>query len=312
MNIGIDIMGGDFAPVETIKGAVLASGHIGDDDKIVLIGDKNVISEELKKYDIDSEKFEIVHAQSVIKMSEHPSKAFQTKQDSSIVVGFKLLASRKIDGFCGLGNTGAMLVGALYIIKQIPGIIRPVISTPMPRLDGTYGLLLDVGLNADCKPDVLYQYAMLGNLYAKHILKIDNPKVALLNIGSESEKGNMLTKTTYELMKVSPDFNFIGNIEGNQIFENHADVIVCDGFTGNVVLKEAEGIYNLMKKRNIKDDYFDKFNFENYGATPILGINSNVTIGHGRSMANAVKTGILNTREVIKVNLSKIIKEAFQ
>ena len=312
MKIGIDIMGGDFAPLETIKGAVLAVDSFDENDKLVLIGDQYIITEQLKNYDITHSKLEVVHSPSVIKMNEHPSKAFQTKQDSSIAIGYKLLATKQIQGFCSVGNTGAMMVGALYSVKQIPGIIRPVISTPLPRMDGNKGLLLDVGLNADCKPDVLYQYAMLGSLYAINVMKCDNPRVALLNIGTESEKGNMLTKATYELMKDSPDFNFIGNIEGNQIFENDADVVVCDGFTGNVVLKEAEGFYNLLQKRNISDEYFDTFNFENYGATPILGIQGNVTIGHGKSTANAIKTGILNTRESAKVNLSEIIIEAFK
>jgi glycerol-3-phosphate acyltransferase PlsX len=170
---------------------------------------------------------------------------------------------------------------------------------------------LDVGANADCKPDVLYQFAVLGSLYAKSVYGIDRPKVALLNIGEEATKGNLLTLAAHKLMAESDEINFVGNMEGRDIFMGLADVIVCDGFTGNVVLKEAEGIYTLMKKRGIKDEYFDRLNYENYGGTPILGVKGNVIIGHGISNDIAVKNMIIHSYEVAKSGLATKVNEAF-
>jgi glycerol-3-phosphate acyltransferase PlsX len=245
-------------------------------------------------------------------MGDNPAKALMKKPDSSIAVGFKWLASGKIDGFASAGNTGAMLVGAIYSIKVIPGIIRPAIAGYIPVGDTKFNLLLDVGINPDCRPDVLYQYALLGSIYSKLILGNEEPRVSLLNIGEEEEKGNLVTKSAFDLMKETTDFKFVGNVEGHDLFSNKkADVIVCDGFVGNVVLKEAEAFYHLIKKRNITDTYFERFNFENYGGTPILGVNAPVIIGHGISNAKAIMNMILQTREVIGSNLCGKIKEAF-
>jgi glycerol-3-phosphate acyltransferase PlsX len=224
-----------------------------------------------------------------------------------------LLASGKIDGLASAGSTGAMMVGAMYAVKLIPGVVRPVITAPIPRPDGGYTIFLDVGINPDCKPDVLYQYGILGSLYVENVYNIKNPKIGLLNIGSEEEKGNLVSKSTHELMKDTQDFNFIGNVEANEIFKsNKADVIVCDGFVGNVILKEAEAFYSVLKQRKIKDEFFEKFNFENYGGTPILGVNKNIIIGHGISNDTAIKNMILLTKSVVEVNLSEKIREIFK
>ncbi len=204
-----------------------------------------------------------------------------------------------------------MLVGAIYKINTIPGIIRPCITSVLPTIKDGNTILLDVGSNADCKADVLYQFGVLGSLYAKNVYGIENPKVALLNIGEEETKGNLLTVATHKLLKESDEVNFIGNLEGRDVFTGVADVIVCDGFTGNVVLKEAEGIYSLMKKRGIVDAYFDRFNYENYGGTPILGVKGNVIIGHGISNDKAVKSMILHAHEVAKSGLAAKVNEAF-
>jgi glycerol-3-phosphate acyltransferase PlsX len=222
-----------------------------------------------------------------------------------------MLASKAIQVFASTGNTGAMLVGSIYKINTIPGIIRPCITSVLPRIDGGNSILLDVGSNADCKADVLYQFAILGSLYSQNVYGNEKPKVALLNIGEEESKGNLLTIATYKLLKESDEINFIGNIEGRDIFSGTADVIVCDGFTGNVVLKEAEGIYSLMKKRGIKDEYFDRFNYENYGGTPILGVKGNVIIGHGISNDKAVKSMLKHAYEVAKSGLATKVNEAF-
>lgn len=305
-------MGGDYAPSATIKGALLALQALPEGSQIVLIGDESLIKVELEKENADVNTFEVVHAPDVIGMAEHPTKAFVKKPESSISVGFHLLKKGFIDGFASAGNSGAMLVGAFYTIKSITGVIRPSITSILPKENGGVGLILDVGINADCKPDVLNQFAILGSLYAEHVHGISNPKVALLNIGEEEGKGNLLCQSAYNLMKDSEDFNFIGNVEGRDLFNDKADVIVCDGFTGNVVLKQAEAFYALTKKRGLHDEYFDRFNYENYGGTPILGVNGTVIIGHGISNDKAVKNMLLHTAEVVQAKLSEKIKTAFQ
>lgn len=267
--IGLDVMGGDFAPEATLSGAILALDQLNEDDKIVLIGDQGTIESYLNNKKVHSKNFDIVHATDIIEMGDHPARAFNQKPRSSISLGFQLLESNKIEGLASAGSTGAMMVGAMVTVKAIQGVIRPTIASPMPKLSGGFTIILDVGLNSDCKPDVLYQYGILGSLYAEFVFNINNPKVGLLNIGSESEKGNLLTKAAYQLMQDSKDFNFIGNIEGNELFDDKSDVIICDGFVGNVVLKEAEGFYNLIKKKNLEDDYFSRFNFEYYGNSGI-------------------------------------------
>jgi len=311
MKIGIDIFGGDFAPDANIQGAILAQKELPKEIKQVLIGDQEQILSCLLKHGGRPEDFEIVHAPDVITMHDHPTRAIPQKPNSSISVGFDLLASKEINAFASTGNTGAMLVGSMYKIHTIPGIIRPCITSTIPTIDGSESILLDVGSNADCKSDVLYQFALLGSIYSKNVYGNEKPKVGLLNIGEEESKGNLLTIATYKLLAESDEVDFVGNIEGRDIFSGKADVIVCDGFTGNIVLKEAEGIYTLMKKRGIVDAYFDRFNYENYGGTAILGVQDNVIIGHGISNDIAVKNMILHSYEVAKSGLSNKINEFF-
>lgn len=244
-------------------------------------------------------------------MSEHPTKAFLKKPNSTIGLGFKMLSDGSLQAFSSTGNSGAMLVGAMYSIRTIPGVIRPSITSALPVLNGGVSLILDVGINADCKPDVLYQFGILGSIMAEHIYNIDNPKVGLLNIGEEDEKGNLLSQAAHEMMKESKDFNFIGNIEGRDLFSGKADVIVCDGFTGNIVLKQAEALYTLIKKRSIEDSYFERFNYEIYGGTPVLGVNGNVIIGHGISNQYAVKNMILLSVDTAEANLADRIRKVF-
>ena len=304
-------MGGDYAPDSTVVGAIQALSELEEDDKIVLIGDETKIKEILEKEGQDHDAFDIVHASEVIEMEEHPARAFSRKPDSSIAIGFAMLRSGKLDAFSSAGNSGAMLVGSMHIVRSVPGVIRPMIASDLPKEDGGNGIILDVGINADCKPDVLYQFAVVGSLYAEHVLGIKNPKVALLNIGEEKEKGNLLTQATYRLMDETNEFNFVGNVEGRDLFDNSADVVVCDGFTGNVVLKEAEAFFKLISKRGLVDDYFSRFNYENYGGTPVLGVNANVLIGHGISSPKAIKNMILASKTVTLANLPSKIKEAF-
>ena len=312
MKIGIDIMGGDYAPAATVRGAILALKSINKEDTLVLIGDETKITDELKYAGGNVDDFEIVHAPDTITMHDHPTRAIPQKPNSSIAVGFKLLKEDQIQGFASAGSTGAMLVGSMYSINPIPGVIRPCITSILPRMDGRFNLILDVGSNPDCKPDVLYQFAHLGSLYSEHVFNVKNPKIGLLNIGEEEQKGSLLTQSAYKLMKNSQDFNFAGNVEGYDIFGDKADVVVCDGFSGNVVLKLSEGIYNLMKKRNINDEYFERYNYENYGGTPVLGVNGNVIIGHGISNKEAIKNMIVLTKDVVESKLAQKIKEAFK
>ncbi|MDX1650936.1 MAG: phosphate acyltransferase PlsX [Brumimicrobium sp.] len=312
MKIGLDISGGDFAPEANVLGAILALETLPSQVSITMIGREDEIYTILERERFSSERIEIVHAPDIITMDDHPTRALPQKPNSSIAVGFGLLSRGLINSFASTGNTGAMLVGAIYKVNSIPGVIRPCITSILPEINGGKSLILDVGSNADCKSDVLYQFAILGSLYAKNVLNIDNPRVALLNIGEEESKGNLLTQNAYKLMDGSEDFNFIGNIEGRDLFVGKADVVVCDGFTGNIVLKQAEGIFTLMQKRGIEDEYFNRFNYESYGGTPILGVNSDVIIGHGISNEIAVKNMLIHAFDVAESGLSKKIKEAFK
>ncbi len=311
MKIGFDILGGDFAPNNCLDGAILALKELPKNVKLVLIGDCEMAQNYFKSHQTDPDQFEYFHTTELIEMGDHPTKAFSQKPNSSISIGFKLLKEQKIDVFASAGNTGAMLVGSMFTVKAIPGVIRPCITSILPKENGGFGLLLDVGINADCKPDVLYQFGILGSIFAKEVYKIPNPKVGLLNIGVEPEKGNLITQAAYTMMKDSKDFNFIGNIEGRDLFSNKLDVVVCEGFVGNVVLKTAETFYDMLKVRNNSDEYFDRFNYELYGGTPVLGINSNVIIGHGVSSALAFKNMMLLSKEVVEAKLNDKIKEIF-
>lgn len=312
MKIGLDIMGGDFAPKANVLGAIAAFQTLKPNQSIVLIGNKEEALPYFSEQDFNPDHFEYVHASETIGMSEHPTKAILQKADSSISVGFSLLRDGKIDSFASAGNTGAMLVGAMFSIKTIPGVIRPAIASVVPKLQGGYGIMLDVGANADCKPDTLLQFGILGSLYVENIMNIPSPKVGLINLGEEEEKGNMLSLATHSLMKETNMFNFVGNVEGRDLFNEKADVIVCDGFTGNVMLKLAETFYILTLKKGFKDEFFDRFNYEQYGGSPILGVNAPVIIGHGISTPEAIKNMLLLSRDMIESQLVEKIKSAFK
>ena len=312
MKIGLDIMGGDHAPHSTLHGALLASEQLGADEKIVLIGDSNVAKEILQQNNAELALFEFIHADDQIAMNEHATKAIRKKPNNSISVGFEALKNGKIDVFSSAGNSGAMLVGSMFSVGPIKGVIRPCITSVLPKENGSVGLILDVGVNADCKPDVLFQFAILGSLFAENVYGLKNPKVGLLNIGEEKGKGNLLTQAAFQLLEDNDDINFIGNVEGRDLFNEKADVIVCDGFTGNVVLKQAESFFTILAKRNLLDNYFKRFNYENYGGTPVLGVSGNVLIGHGISNDKAIKNMILLGKDLIHSDLTKKIKTAFK
>ena len=335
LKIGIDAMGGDFAPEVAVEGAVMALKKIGKDSRIVLFGDEARIRALLKKHKCDAKNFDIVATTEVIEMGDHPAKAFIAKKDSSMTVGFRHLAEGKIDGFASAGSTGAMMVGSMQVVKPIPGVIRPVISTLIPIVMNRRGLLLDVGINVDAKPEVLAQYGLLGSIYAEAVLGIENPRVALLNIGEEEGKGNAQAKAAYDLLKEQKNFNFVGNVESSYIFTGKTcDVVVSDGFVGNVVLKMAEALYrintrlmptkpwllNLLRpvleplcpKLYYYQNFWNAMNYESVGGTIVIGINAPVMIGHGGSSAKAICSLICTMERNIASRVCDKLREALK
>ena len=311
MNIALDMMGGDYVPLEAVKGVKFFLSQNNENVHLTLIGDESKLNPLLKEHAVSLEKITLIHAPEVIGMHEHPTKALKEKQQSSISIGFHLLSSSKIDAFISAGNTGAMMVGSLYSIKAITGVSRPAIGAYIPGDNGKLSLLVDVGLNADCKPENLSQFALLGSLFCKYILNHQDPRVALINVGEEEGKGNILCQAAYPLLKENDRINFVGNVEGRDILMDTAEVYVCDGYTGNILLKFAESIYDIVLKRKIDDEYFNRFNFEMYGGVPVLGVNKPVIIGHGISRAGAFNNMILMAKKMIEQDFIEKIKSNF-
>ena len=339
IKIGIDAMGGDFAPEVAIEGAVMSLKFLNRDSRIVLYGDEARIRELIKKHGAKEESFDIVATTQVIEMGDHPAKAFVAKRDSSITVGFRDLSEGKIDGFASAGSTGAMMVGSMQVIKPIEGVIRPVLATLIPTVSAEKGIqravLMDVGLNVDAKPEVLAQYGLLGSIYAKSALGMENPRVALLNIGEEEGKGNAQAKATYDLMKADGRYNFVGNVEASYIFTGKiGDVVVADAFVGNSLLKMAEALYrinfrlgggkprfkNFMRpllgrivpKLYWQQDFWDAMNAESVGGLQVMGVNAPVMIGHGSSSARAICSMVLAMERDIKSNFPAKLREALK
>ena len=309
MRIGLDAMGGDYAPKAVVEGAILAQKELSENDKIVLFGRCADILQILADNGVDSSLFEIVDADEVIDMHDKPAKAFAKKPNSSMAIGFKYLKEGKIDSFASAGNTGAMLVGTMYSVGVINGIMRPCLAALVPKVDGGVTLLTDVGVNPDAKPEMLVQFAILGSVYAKTALGMENPKVGLANIGEEEEKGNAQTQAAHALMKENNSFEFFGNAEPVEIFKNNVDVVVCDGFVGNMLMKHTEALARVFAKRGLVDEYVARFNYEIYGGLPLLGANSIVLIGHGISNAKAIKSMIFQSKNIYETNLIGQLKE---
>ena len=310
MRIGIDMMGGDYAPGAIIDGAILARESLPADVEIVLIGDQDHLARYVDEHQLDTSGLSHIHASDHVGMEDHPLKAFKDKPKAGLFMGHRLLHDGSLDGFCSAGNTGAMMVGAMQIITSIPGIIRPAIAATIPNVEGTQSVILDVGLNPDARPDVLYQYGTIGTIYSNLVHGIEEPKVALLNVGMEEGKGNLVTRSAYQLMKECSNCNFIGNFEANEMFvSSRADVIVTDGFVGNIMLKQAEAFYKVVSMKRLANDYFELFNFENFGGTPVLGVNAPLVIGHGISNDKAIKNMLLHTADVVGAGLVNRIKE---
>jgi glycerol-3-phosphate acyltransferase PlsX len=324
ITISIDAMGSDHAPFSEVGGAISAVSE-DKDINIILVGDESIIAKELKKYSYDMKRITIHHCSEVVEMHESPTEALKKKQDSSILVGLKLHKEKKADAFISMGNTGAVMAASLLTLGRIANVSRPTIGESFPT-DAGLSIVLDIGANVDCKPAHLVEFAVMGVVYANHIFNVPNPRVALLNVGEEESKGDALTSEAYQLLKNS-HLNFIGNVEGKDILKGKAEVIVCDGFVGNVVLKFTESVMSVLQnkfKKYAAENFFQKiwvgmmygtlkkilkdFDYQEYGGVPLLGINGISFIGHGSSSPKAIKTSIIKAKRMFKEKINDEIQ----
>lgn len=323
MKIVVDAMGGDNAPAAIVEGCVDAVNEYGVN--IMLTGDLDAVSNELKKHEYAKDKIEVIHTTEIISNNEHPAMAVRRKKDSSMVVGLRLLKEGKGDAFISAGSTGALLTGATLITGRIKGIKRPALAPLMPGKNGAF-MIIDVGANVDCKPENLLQFAVMGSIYFKNLMHMDNPKVGLVNNGAEEEKGNDLTKAAHQLLK-GADINFTGNIEPRYVPDGDTQVVVCDGFVGNAILKTFEGSASLIfdtLKRELTSSNLSKlgalmlkpafkrikkkFDYTEYGGAPFLGVNGAVIKAHGSSDAKAVKNAIRQAKLFVENGVVEKIK----
>lgn len=326
VKVCVDAMGGDNAPLEIVKGAIEAVNE-SDKIKVVLIGQEAAIRPELSKYTYDTERVEVVNAEEVIDPNEPPVLAIRKKKDSSIVKGLELTRDGKCDVFVSAGSTGAVLVGGQVIVGRIKGVERPPLAPLIPTTDGV-ALLIDCGANVDARSNHLVQFAKMGSVYMENVVGVKNPRVAIVNIGAEEEKGNSLVKETYPLLKACPDINFVGSIEARDIPNGQADVIVCEAFTGNVILKMYEGVADALVsviKKGLMSSLRSKigallikpalkstlkgFSLEDYGGAPLLGLNGLVIKTHGSSKAVEIKNSVLQAITFKEQNINGKITE---
>jgi len=322
-------MGGDYAPRSVVEGAVLAALDARDRYRLVLVGDERRISEEFRYIETDIPKIDVIHASQIIEMHESPVESLKKKKDSSIVVLTKLLGKGELDGIVSAGNTGAFMASALLNVGKIKGVIRPTIGTYMPG-EKNVSFILDVGANSNCKPIHLLQFGIMGSIFVQTMLKRKDPKVGLLNIGEESSKGNELTVESHKLFENSC-LNFIGNIEGGDIFKNKADVIICDGFVGNIILKFTESIIDMVKQKLkviMGPDLLTQvgillikpalqkigylYDYQEYGGVPLLGVKGTTIIGHGSSSSKAIKNAVLEAFKMVKEKINEKIEEKLE
>jgi len=320
-------MGGDFAPRNVVAGAVEAMREAKDRLEVLFVGPQSVVQEELHRLTENNLNHQIVNAPSIITMDDGAMAAVKEKKDSSIAVGVSLHKEGAADAFVSAGNTGAVMSASTLILGRIEGIGRPTIGAFFPSEMGVC-LLLDAGANVDCRPQHLYEFAVMGTIYAREMLMLPNPTVGLLSIGEESSKGNDLTREAYQLLAKSR-LNFIGNVEGRDILKGKASVVVCDGFVGNVVLKFAEGVLDLLKtkfRNHAAKNVFSKiwvgmmsrtlrsvmkdFDYQEYGGVPLLGVNGVSIIGHGKSTPKAIKNMILKAEEMVRKNITGSIRDS--
>ncbi len=328
--IALDAMGGDFAPANEVQGALLASEILNQQHniEIVFVGDEKKIYEALSKQDNSAMKYSVFHTEDVVDMHDDPTQIVKTKKNSSLYKAMELHSEHKVDAFVSAGNTGAVLSTGTILLGRIKGVSRPTIGSFFPTVTNRPVLILDVGANLEPKPKYLYEFAVMGNIFFKQMLNIENPRVGLLNVGEEEEKGTEIVQETHKLFKEG-NFNFIGNVEGRDLLQGNIDVVICDGFTGNVVLKFAEGVFTFLKgkvkglaKKSIINKsvlllispflkkLFKELDYQQYGGVPLLGVNGVVIIGHGKSSALAIQNMIIRAVEYAEKNINEKIKFA--
>ncbi|MBK7446774.1 MAG: phosphate acyltransferase PlsX [Ignavibacteria bacterium] len=327
IKVAVDAMGGDFAPLNDVSGAIIAAEEKKDSLEIILVGKENLINEELKKHKIGLNNISVVNAADVITMHDSPTDSLKTKSDSSISVGINLVKDKKADAFISAGNTGAVMTASILKLGRIKGVGRPTIGSLFPTDKGKT-MVFDVGASVDCKPNHLLEFAVMGSIYMKNVYGIEKPKIALLSVGEEKSKGDNLTIEAYELLERS-GLNFIGNVEGRDVLRGKADIIVCDGFVGNVILKFAESVLDVMKSKfkayadkgflkkiwvgmmygTLKNVVLKDFDYQEYGGVPLLGVNGITIIGHGKSSPIAIKNMIYKAEEMIRKEVNSKISE---
>ena len=327
IKVAVDAMGGDFAPLNDVSGAIIAAEEKKDSLEIILVGKENLINEELKKHKIGLNNISVVNAADVITMHDSPTDSLKTKSDSSISVGINLVKDKKADAFISAGNTGAVMTASILKLGRIKGVGRPTIGSLFPTDKGKT-MVFDVGASVDCKPNHLLEFAVMGSIYMKNVYGIEKPKVGLLSVGEEKSKGDNLTIEAYELLERS-GLNFIGNVEGRDVLRGKADIIVCDGFVGNVILKFAESVLDVMKSKfkayadkgffkkiwvgmmygTLKNVVLKDFDYQEYGGVPLLGVNGITIIGHGKSSPIAIKNMIYKAEEMIRKEVNSKISE---
>ncbi|MFO0774588.1 MAG: phosphate acyltransferase PlsX [Nitrospiraceae bacterium] len=324
MKIALDAMGGDHGPAPILEGARLAAAE--SNVEIVLVGDETQLREQMRTLKIDDPRLTVRHASQVVEMHESPAQVARRKRDSSVWIATELVKSGEAQAVISAGNTGASMVAAFFVLELTKGVERPAIATALPTLTG-YAVMLDVGANVDCSPQHLEQFGLMGNEYAKHLLNKPNPRVGLLSIGEEDTKGNEVTKEAFKLLKASP-INFIGNVEGREVYSGQADVVVCDGFIGNVALKISEGVADTIKKLLLKEisgsfwgrlaypliaspllNLKRKIDYAEFGGAPLLGVNGICMICHGRSSAKAIKNAVRRAKALAESRLNELIQQ---
>lgn len=327
IKIVVDAMGGDFAPLNEVSGAVIAAEEKKDTLEIILVGKENLINEELNKHKVLLKNITVIDATEVVTMDDSPTESLKTKTDSSISVGINLVKNKKADAFISAGNTGAVMTASILKLGRIKGVGRPTIGSLFPTDEGKT-MVFDVGASVDCKPVHLLEFAIMGSLYMKYVYNIEKPRIGLLSVGEEKGKGDMLTIEAYELLEKS-NLNFIGNVEGRDVLRGKADIIVCDGFVGNVILKFAESVLDVMKSKfksyaakgffkkiwvgmmygTLKNVVLKDFDYQEYGGVPLLGVNGISIIGHGKSSPIAIKNMIYKAEEMVTKGVNSKIEE---
>ena len=327
IRIVVDAMGGDEAPLNDVSGSIIAAELKPDTLEIILVGKEKLIKDELLKHKVSLSNISIINADEVITMEDSPTDSLKSKPDSSINVGINLVKDKKADAFVSAGNTGAVMTASILRLGRLEGVGRPTIGSLFPT-DFGKTMVFDVGASVDCKAKHLLEFAVMGNIYMKSIYNVSSPKIGLLSVGEEKSKGDTLTLEAYELLEKS-DMNFIGNVEGRDVLRGKADVIVCDGFVGNVILKFAESVLDVIKGKfrayaekgffkkiwigmmygTLKNVVLKDFDYQEYGGVPLLGVNGVTIIGHGKSSPIAIKNMILKAEEMVSKRVNEKIRE---